>query len=87
MHSKAGESGFNIDVGLHQGSALSPYIYTLYVPHTNGCTNRGGEERSTRIHDVCGRHCTLWRYPPVMSTHDWVSGYVEKIDTRERDEG
>ena len=57
--SAAGESdSFNVDVGLHQGSALSPCIP---IPHTHGCTDRRGEERSTRIHDVCGRHCTLWR--------------------------
>ena len=58
VRSAAGESGsFNVDVGLHQVSALSPYIFLIFME----CTDRRGEERSTRIHDVCGRHCTLWR--------------------------
>ena len=29
--SAAGESGFNVDVGLHQGSALSPYLFLILM--------------------------------------------------------
>ena len=32
---------------LQRGCAVAPHI--------------GGEGTNTRIHDVCGRHCNLWR--------------------------
>ena len=31
VRSAAGESGFNLDVGLHQGSALSPYLFLIIM--------------------------------------------------------
>ena len=45
-------------------------------------TDIWGEEITTRIHDVCGRHCrgTLWRQ---ISKHDRVSEYVETVTRRE----
>ena len=48
---------------LQCGCVVAPRICLepIPIPHTHGCTDRRGEERSTRIHDVCGRHCTLWR--------------------------
>ena len=53
------------------------------VPHIRGCTDRWGDEITTRIHDVCGRHwrATLWKQ---ISKQELVSGYVKKIATRER---
>ena len=50
-----GESNiFNVDVGLHQRSALSPHLFLIH---------RLLGEELTRIHDDYGRHCraTLWR--------------------------
>ena len=46
-------------------------------------TDIWGEEITTRIHDVCGRHCrgTFWRQ---ISKHDRVSGYVDTITRIER---
>ena len=48
---------------LQCGCGVAPRICLepIPIPHTHGCTDRSGEKRSNRIHDVCGRHCTLWR--------------------------
>ena len=49
VRSTAGESNsFGVEVGLHQGSALSP----LYVPTPDGCVDRGCEKGRTWINDV-----------------------------------
>ena len=49
---------FNVGVGLHQCSALSPYLFLI---HMDVLTYGGGI--TTRIRDVSGRHCkaSLWR--------------------------
>ena len=49
--SAAGESNsFGVEVGLHQGSALSPYLFLLLFP--NGCVDRICEKGRTWINDV-----------------------------------
>ena len=61
VRSAESESGsFNVEVGLHQRSALRPHLFLILmaVSMRNRC---GVSKKTTRIHDVCGRHCTLWR--------------------------
>ena len=55
MHSAERErSSLNVDVRLHQGSALSPYLFLVLV---NALTERVRKEvLVASIHDVCGRH-------------------------------
>ena len=50
-------NSFNVVVGVAPIDLYLPWFHTC--PNTHGCrpTNRRGEEITTRIHDVCGRHC------------------------------
>ena len=68
----AGEtSKFNVEVGLHQGSAFKP----VPLPHTDGRADGKGEEGSPRVDAVCRRHRVVRRQG---CGHDRVPGVVEE---------
>ena len=77
VRSAADESGsFKVDVGLHQGSALSPYLFLIL---TEGVRKEVPESMMFADDIVlCGGR---------EVDNDRVSGYVEKISGRERNEG
>ena len=78
----AGESSkFNVEVGLHQGSALSPYIP---LPHTDGRADGKGEDGSPRVDAVCRRHRVVRRQG---CGHDRVPGVVEESLGRQGNAG
>ena len=78
----AGESSkFNVDVGLHQGSALSPYLFLILM---DVLTERVRKELSPRVDAVCRRHRVVRRQG---CGHDRVPGVVEESLGREGNAG
>ena len=72
----AGESSkFNVDVGLHQGSALSPYLFLILM---DVLTERVRKEAQSRRHRVVRRQ---------GCGHDRVPGVVEESLGREGNAG
>ena len=60
---------------------LKCYLLDIILTNNYHLTNhRGGEERSSSIHDICERHCTLLR---EINRHDGVAGYVDTITGKE----
>ena len=49
--------GFEVKVGLHQGSALSPFLFNIVFD----VLTRGGEARCAMEHDVCRRRGSVRR--------------------------
>ena len=77
----AGESSkFNVEVGLHQGSALSPYVFLILM---DALTERVRTE-APRVDAVCRRHRVVRRQG---RGHDRVPGVVEESLGREGNAG
>ncbi len=55
MHTAARESNrFDAEFGLHQGLALSPYMFLLLMDVLTGC-----EKGRPWVNYVCRLHCTM----------------------------
>ena len=77
----AGESSkFNVEVGLHQGSALSPYLFLILMDVLTEMVREGRR----RVDAVCRRHRVVRRQG---CGHDRVPGVVEESLGREGNAG
>ena len=56
VRSASGETNIlGVEVGLHQGTVLSPYLFLTH----DGYVDRGCEKGCTSIDDVRRRHCAV----------------------------